>query len=71
MEDVQKLMEKMAEDYKGLLAKSEGEMNKNLELLEKDGKVSHVKFIKDTIADAKAGKSFDVSQIIETFNNLK
>ena len=71
MEDVQKLVKKMAEDYKGLLAKSEGEMNKNLELLEKDGKTAHIKFINDTIADAKSGKSFDVSQIIETFNNLK
>ncbi len=71
MEDVQKLMQKMADDYKGLLAKSEGEMNKNIELLEKDGKADHIKFIKDTIAEAKAGKSIDINQIIETFNNLK
>lgn len=71
MEDVQKLVKKMADDYKGLLAKSEGEMNKNLELLEKEGKAAHIKFIKDTIAEAKAGKSIDINQIIETFNNLK
>ena len=71
MDKVQELISKMTKDYKSLLEVSEAEMNKNIPLLEKEGKSAHAKFINDTIANAKNGNSQDINKIMETFNNLK
>jgi hypothetical protein len=71
MDKVQELISKMTKDLKVLLDASEVEMNNTMPLLEKEGKQSHIDFIKETIADAKNGGNPDVNDVIRTFNNLK
>jgi hypothetical protein len=71
MDEIEKLIKKMGNDYDSLIDVAEKQIAENMVLLEKEGSKAQTSFIHSTLKDAKKGILPEAKKFMETFNNLK